>query len=185
MKIGVRLLAGLGVAVVVSAQASAVSFSGFSSSLSYTTSLVGTNGLSFQIPSNVLVGAGTKSEWVKYTVTADPGMKLTSVQLVPNGSLRNSTVSISAPHDAVALFNQVESAGTVTVLGNSTTGLGGLTSYTVTASMSFTNTAANSLAKVTDMRVLYTQAPVPEPATWAVMALGLGAVASRRTRRSK
>lgn len=182
---GVRLLAGLGVGVVLAAQASAVSFSGFSSSLSYTTSLVGTNGLSFQIPSNVLVGVGSKVETVSFTVTATSGMKLTSVQLVPNGSVRMGSVSISAPHDVTANFSQINGTSTVQVLGNSTTTLGGLTSYTVTATMSLNGTASNSVAKISDMRFLYTEAPVPEPASMTALALGMGAIVARRARRSK
>ncbi len=171
------------VALVASSQAISFTFVGSTGANVTSSGSLGANGYFFQIPTYFLIGVGSKSASISYTVSADAGHRLTSVTLDPNGTVQaNSAVSISAAHSSdVATYSDTSVA--LAQLGDSTTSL--LTqqsSYSVTMNLSIVNPEADSIGKVSIMQVFYTQEPVPEPATMIGLAAGLAAFLAKKKR---
>lgn len=172
------------VALVASSQAITFTFQGSTGAAVTSSGTLGANGYFFQIPSYFLIGAGSKSATISYTVSASPGFYLDSVTLDPNGSVQgDSVVTISAPH-STDLASYSDTSTALAQLGSATTLL--LTqqsSYSVTMSLNITNPGATSIGKVSVMQVFYTQQPVPEPATLLALGAGAAALISRKRNR--
>jgi hypothetical protein len=173
--------------VGVGSAASAITFSNVlvnAAPASY--GLIGSDGLYVQLPGMVINGNMSKSAVVTYTVTATVGDVLTSVLLQPNGAVLNASASIAAAHSGgpIANFFQANPATPQILLGSSTTPLNSLVSYNVTARINLQGTTAQpSLAKLSIFNAIYTEAPVPEPASMSALALGIAGVVARRIRR--
>lgn len=144
----------------------------------------GPNGITFSIPDHFLVGAGFKSLTINYRVDATPGNFLTGFDMFPVGNSRNGTVDINVNHVNSEVINHaysVSSGGSLISLP-SQTGLalsGTKPFYDVTTVIDLTGTQSNSVNTVSLYSVSYYEA-VPEPATMAAVAFGLGALAARR-----
>lgn len=179
----VALLA-LGVAIPV-AGAYAVSFSNILiNGLPASGSPFGSSGIGFSIPDHFLVGIGFKSLTISYRVDATPGNVLTGFDMYPVGNSRNGRVDIGVAHSNAGVENHlytVTSGSSLISLPSQTNiALSGTKSfYDVTTTIDLTGVAANSVNTVSIYNVSYAEA-VPEPATMAAVALGLGALASRR-----
>lgn len=144
----------------------------------------GPNGITFAIPNHFLVGAGTKSLVINYRVDATPGYLLSSFDMFPVGNSRNGNVDINVVHSNGGVENHVYSV----VTGNTLVSLpsqvnntlsGTKSFYDVTTVIDLSGHSANSVNTVSLYSVSYAEA-VPEPASMAALALGFGALVSRR-----
>ena len=174
---------GLGILglLTIAHAAHAISFTSVAASVPSSSALIGTNGLLVQIPSHFLVGVGSKTATITYTVTASAGHNLTSVTLDPNGlTVGGSQVSVASTHPSDVTATFVANTMAATVLGSSVTPLNGTNNqYNVSTVVSLTG-AQSGLAKVSVMQFFYSEAPVPEPATLGAIAIALSAIARRR-----
>ncbi len=144
----------------------------------------GPNGITFAIPDHFLVGAGAKSLVINYRVDATPGYLLTGFDMFPVGNSRNGLVEIDVAHSNSGVENHlysVASGGTVISLPSQTGNVlsGTKSFYDVTTVIDLSGHSANSVNTVSLYSVSYAEA-VPEPASVAALALGFGALVSRR-----
>ncbi|MEQ1933316.1 MAG: PEP-CTERM sorting domain-containing protein [Fimbriimonadaceae bacterium] len=151
--------------------------------------LFGTSGLTFSLPNHFLVGVGTKTVTLDYTVTADPGKTLTMFSFYPVGVAKYGTVTIDNDHTngGTQTNNYSVSAGSTTITlpsseNNALTP--SQTSFNVHTAIKLTSSNIYGVNKVTLYSVSYTEA-VPEPASLAAIGLGLGAILARRRKGSK
>jgi len=118
---------------------------------------------------------------VTYTVTASAGFMLTNVSLEPNGAVVNATASIAAAHSGGPVANFLQTNPTdPQILGTSSTALPNLVSSNVTARIQLTGNNDVALGKLSIYNAIYTEQPVPEPATLGALALGFAGLAARR-----
>lgn len=175
------------------AASQAITFSNFQingSATSGNPTLFGTNGLTWTLPTNFLVGLGTSTITLDYDVQATSGFFLDGFTVTPVGTAKNGTVSVTNNHinggTQTDLYTRT-AGGTQMTLDPETFSLTGNTAFHVTAVISLTGLMAgtDSINKLTIYNVSYSEAPVPEPATMAAMLVGGGFLASRRKRRNK
>lgn len=149
----------------------------------------GSNGITFSISSHFLIGIGFKTLNISYRVDATPGNVLTMFDMFPVGNSRNGTVDIFVDHSNGGSENHlysVTSGSSVISIPSQTNNLlsGTKSFYNVSTTIDLTGIAANSVNTVSIYSVSYAEA-VPEPATMAALALGLGTLVTRRRKESK
>lgn len=181
MKLGVLALA---VAVPVTG-AYAITFSNiFIDGNPASGSPFGPSGITFTIPNHFIVGLGSKSLEILYRVEATPGHFLTSFDMFPVGNSRLGSVDIQVDHSNGGIEGHLYSVSTGSTLislpSETNIALSGTKSYyDVRTVIDLTGLTTNSVNTVSLYSVSYAEA-VPEPASMAALALGLGALAARR-----
>lgn len=171
-------------ALLSSARAITFTFVGSTGVTVSSTRMIGSDGYEFQIPTFFLVGSGSRTATISYTVTADAGYTLTEVTLDPNGSVQSgATATVSAPHNSeTANFSQ--SSGPLAQLGSSVTPLSGVhDTYAVTMTLALANPDPAAISKISVMQVFYAQQAVPEPGTLMAIGAGLAAFVAKRKKR--
>jgi hypothetical protein len=148
--------------------------------------LFGSNGLTFSLPSHFLVGTGSSTLQVGYTVTASGGNVLTGFTVSPVGNVRNGSVNIINQHvngGTVTSNYLVSSAAPLISLPSQSFVLPGTqNTYNVTATINLAGLTSNAISKVTIYNVSYTEA-VPEPGTLLALTMGGAALLARRRRK--
>lgn len=141
----------------------------------------GTNGLTFNLADNFLIGSGLKTVTINYHVDATPGNNLTGFEVIPVGVTQNGQVRVDLNHVGEGTQSYIQNGGgSATSLPPQSFLLSGSqTGYDVVTTIKLTGTAASSLNKLTLYNVRYTEA-VPEPATMAALGLGVAAFVRRR-----
>ncbi len=184
-----RTLGILSLLGALSAAASAISFTNITITGSPlgSSSFLGSDGISFTLPDNYVVGTGSRRVTLGYRVTATSGQYLTTVSMVPNGLLMNAHAHIDANHvnGGTQTFSIDQTAGgTTTAIGNGGGPFAGQNSFfDVTTTLDLD--ATNGVAELTIYNAIYSEQPVPEPASMAALLVGsVGFLARRRTRRS-
>lgn len=137
--------------------------------------------LAFALPNAVAIGA-PKTLNLQYSVFADPGFSLTTINQIAGNGIATGTASVDIATNFVGVTN--ETAPTISYPAGS--GFGPV-SYSFTSSPSqwtTVNTVINlngvgGIAKVSTYNANYTQA-VPEPVSAAILASGLGGLLLRR-----
>lgn len=181
-KMGRRLaVAALFAAGIASAQAISFSnitvtgsaFGGFTN--------FGSNGLTFDLADNFLVGAGVKTVTIKYHVDATPGQVLTGFEVIPVGVTQNGEVRADVDHvgEGIQSYSQIGGGSTASLGAQSFFLSGSQSGYDVITTLKLIGNGANSLNKATIYNVRYTEA-VPEPATMAALGLGIAALLRRK-----
>jgi hypothetical protein len=144
----------------------------------------GPSGITFAIPDHFVVGLGSKSLVINYRVDATPGYLLSSFDMFPVGNSRLGSVDIAVDHINGGTESHLYSVSTGSTLislpSQTNIALSGTKSfYDVRTVIDLTGLTTNSVNTVSLYSVSYAEA-VPEPASMAALALGFGALVSRR-----
>lgn len=177
-------------ALTMVAASHAISFSNFTINGSPAPSgnpvLFGSNGLTFSLPSHFLVGVGSSTLQVGYTVTATAGNVLTGFTVSPVGNVRNGSVNIINQHvnGGTVTSNYTASSGAPLISLNSQSFVLPATqnTYNVTATINLAGLTSDAVSKVTIYNVSYAEA-VPEPGTILALTMGGAALLARRRRK--
>ncbi len=185
-----KLVSILAAVAVPLASAHAITFSNiFIDGVSASGTAFGSNGISFSVPNNFLVGVGTKTLKIQYRVDATAGNELSSFGVFPVGITKLGSVAFSVDHTNGGTqtynYSQTGGASATSLTSVPTIALAPRASfYDVTTMVTLTGNAATSVNKLTIYSVSYTEA-VPEPASMMAMTIGVGTLFARRRKGKK